>query len=203
MNADYVPEIAEHRPRDADFARIMAYGTAPSAPTTETPTMMPSPFRARPGHVSAQLPLVALPTAARCARLFVSDQLRRWHLHELDDTATLVACELVTNAVAATGTLEMPATYAVLHDLDLAVMAMRLLLTPGSLFVEVWDRDPNPPIPGNAGDFDENGRGLTLVTALTKTWGAYPTDTTAGGKVVWAEINIPAEGTGARYSRAR
>jgi len=74
---------------------------------------------------------------------------------------------------------------------------------PGSLFVEVWDRDPSPPVPGSPGDFDESGRGLTLVTALTEMWGAYPADTTAGGKVVWAEINIPAGRTGVRQRPAR
>jgi hypothetical protein len=158
--------------------------------------MIPSPFPPQPGRVTAELPLAALPTAPRCARLFVSEQLRRWRLDELNDTAELIACELVTNAVAATGTLEMPTTYAVLHDLDLAMVAMRLLPVPGSLFVEVWDRDPNPPVLGNPGYFDESGRGLTLVAALTKMWGAYPADVAVGGKVVWAEINIPAGRTG-------
>lgn len=153
--------------------------------------MMPSPFRPWPGRASRQLQLAALPTAARCARLFVSAQLRQWRLDELNDTAGLIACEIVTNAVAATGTLEMPANYGVLHDLDLAIVAMRLLQAPGSLFIEVWDSDPHPPVPGTPGLFDENGRGLTLVAALTKTWGAYPAEITAGGKVVWAAINIP------------
>lgn len=153
--------------------------------------MLPSPFRRLPGRLSSELPMVALPTAARCARLFVSERLRRWHLAELDETAGLVASELVTNAVAATGSLEMPATYAELHDLDLAIVVMRLLPMPGSLFVEVWDRDPSPPVPGDPGLLDESGRGLTLMGALTKTWGAYLADAAVGGKVVWAEIPIP------------
>jgi hypothetical protein len=164
-----------------------------------------SPFPSLPGRVSAELPLVALPTAPRCARLFVGDRLRRWNLAHLNDTTMLIACELVTNAVAATGTVEMPASYAALHDLDLAMVAMRLLHTPESLFVEVWDRDPNPPIPGTPGLLDESGRGLTLLAALSKTWGAYLTQAPAAGKVVWAAIDIPpspGERTNVRYGRA-
>ncbi|MCO6008829.1 ATP-binding protein [Actinoallomurus purpureus] len=59
--------------------------------------------------------------------------------------------------------------------------------------MEVWDADPHPPVLVDAGDLGENGRGLLLVTALAKAWDYYPSDSPIGGKVVWAEIDLPVE----------
>ncbi|SDN82624.1 ATP-binding protein, partial [Streptomyces wuyuanensis] len=38
---------------------------------------------------------------------------------------------------------------------------------------------------------DENGRGLFLVSQLSRRWGSRPIP---GGKVVWAEESLAAEG---------
>ncbi|MQA87712.1 MAG: ATP-binding protein [Streptosporangiales bacterium] len=137
--------------------------------------------------------LAALPTAVGCARRFTATQLRHWELAELIDGATLAVSELVTNAVQATGAVKMPRSYAELHDLPLATVVMRLRRTSASLVLEVWDADPHPPVPVDPGDCDEGGRGLSVVAAVAKAWGHYPSDAHAGGKVVWAELDVGAD----------
>lgn len=154
----------------------------------EAPTMTPSPFRTSPGDVWAELYLTALPTAVARARRFTEVTLHRWRLAACCDAVSLVASELLTNSVRATGPDTMPQTLDKLDDLDLAVVAVRLRSTPSSLFVEVWDSDPEPPMLTEADALDESGRGLTLVAALTTTWGHYACEGTTPGKVVWAEI---------------
>ena len=141
-----------------------------------------------PEAVSDELELAVLPSAVSLTRRFIEAHLRKWHLEEMTDTAALVASELVTNAIKATGITEGPADYARLHDVKLARVITRLRLSAPSLFIETWDGGPHPPVPACPGDLDEGGRGLMLVTALTTAWGHYPS---ASGKVVWAEITIP------------
>lgn len=170
--------------------------TKASAMPSPSPSPLPSPFRPRPEPASGDLHLSALPTAVGRARTFAREQVRRWRLEEptgydLPGTTDLITSELVTNAVKATGHAEMPA--ALLRDLRPALIVMRLRRADHSLFVEVWDQDPRPPIAKDADLLDESGRGLTLVTALCKAWDYYPSDSPAGGKVVWAELTIPAE----------
>jgi anti-sigma regulatory factor (Ser/Thr protein kinase) len=108
------------------------------------------------------------PAAASRARRLIRQTLAGWSLSELCDTTELLATELVTNAVRyATRPIEL-----------------RLLRTR-SLQCEVRDDDHYLPILLEAGDFDENGRGLLLVSRLAQKWGA---SRTAQGKVVWFEL---------------
>ncbi len=141
-----------------------------------------------PEAVSDELELAALPSAVSLTRRFIEAHLRKWHLEEMTDTTALIASELVTNAVKATGITETPTDYARLHDVKLARVITRLRLSGPSLFIDTWDGDPHPPVPARPDDLDEDGRGLMLVTALTAAWGHY---LSASGKVVWAEIAIP------------
>jgi hypothetical protein len=59
----------------------------------------------------------------------------------------------------------------------------------------VWDASPQPPIPMDAAQDAEHGRGLLLVEAVSKQWGWFPTQPgapqadTHHGKVVWAVIS--------------
>jgi anti-sigma regulatory factor (Ser/Thr protein kinase) len=157
-------------------------------PPIQAPAMRPSPFRSPAGGIWADLYMLAEPGAVPQARRFADAYLRRRRLTELSETVTLVASELVTNAVRHTRT--SPSSLIESDDLDQAIVAMRIRLTPAGLFVEVWDRDPRPPILTHATALDEGGRGLALVAALARTWHHYTCDTTTGGKVVWAEITI-------------
>ena len=155
----------------------------------EVPTMTPPPFRSSPGGAWADLYLIAEPSAVTQARRFTVTQLHRWRLMPLSETVTLVTSELVTNAVRVTCSPSVCLIESGGHEQP-AVVAVRLRRTPASLFVEVWDRNPRPPVLTHGGTFDEGGRGLPLVAAFTKAWDHYRCEGRGTGKVVWAEIAI-------------
>ncbi len=115
--------------------------------------------------------LAAELTSARRARMLVRRRLRRWALSELIPTAELLASELVTNAVR----------YAQ------GPIALRLV-REGGLVCEVLDDSAALPRLRHAGDEDERGRGLQVVSQLAQHWGARRT---LSGKVVWCELPLP------------
>lgn len=96
--------------------------------------------------------------------------------------------ELVTNAVKATGTTNPRPRWSELHNL--ALITVRLVVTADSLVIEVWDRDPSPPVPQHPEQADEAGRGLLIVAALCRRWHYFYPE--SGGKAVWGELVIPA-----------
>jgi len=110
-------------------------------------------------------------TPVRAARHFTRTHCAAWSLGRgACEDATLVASELVTNAI--------------LHARS--AMALRLVHEPHRLRVEVEDEDSRRPvIPAPDGDAT-GGRGLGLVSALAREWGV---DATRCGKVVWAELD--------------
>ncbi|MEU6707081.1 SpoIIE family protein phosphatase [Streptomyces wuyuanensis] len=113
-------------------------------------------------------------TAAHRARNLAAGQLAEWGLAGLEDSTTLIVSELVTNAVRhSTG------------PIDLRLTRQQVLT------VEVSDTGTCAPRPCNAGTSDENGRGLFLVSRLSRRWG---TRTTPGGKVIWAEKDLDPRG---------
>lgn len=129
----------------------------------------------------SHLELGALPGAVPCARLHTKLVLWEWGLGGLSEVAELLTSELVTNAVQATVAWTIP-----------AAVRLRLSSNKAHLLIEVWDADPRPPKPKvvDADDFpplEEGGRGLFLVTTLSKQSGWYPVRN-RGGKVVWAEV---------------
>ncbi|MEY9904651.1 serine phosphatase RsbU (regulator of sigma subunit)/anti-sigma regulatory factor (Ser/Thr protein kinase) [Catenulispora sp. MAP12-49] len=110
------------------------------------------------------------PAAVARSRRLIRQTLAGWSLTELRDIAELLVTELVTNAIRyATDPIEL-----------------RLLHT-STLLCEVRDDDHYLPILLEAGDLDEHGRGLFLVSRLAQRWGA---SRTAHGKVVWFELAI-------------
>lgn len=84
-------------------------------------------------------------------------------------TVTLVAHELVTNAVQHART-------------DFAV---RVDVSADAVHVEVHDDNPRRPVPTTPPRFATSGRGLGLVTSLADTWGVEADD---ARKVVWARL---------------
>jgi anti-sigma regulatory factor (Ser/Thr protein kinase) len=56
---------------------------------------------------------------------------------------------------------------------------------PGGVLAEVTDTDPSPPVPRQAMDLDDSGRGLHIVAALSATRGRRPE---GQGKVVFAVV---------------
>lgn len=148
-----------------------------------TPTPHPHPERA------SSLTLTALPTAVSCARHFTRHTLAHWRLHALTEAAELIASELVSNAVAATGIAVEQPGYAELYHQHLTTVTVRLRATGHRLLIEVWDASPTPPVLRDPTLDDERGRGLLLVATVSSAWGHDPTRT--GGKVVWAELGLP------------
>ncbi|ARP71756.1 ATP-binding protein [Streptomyces pluripotens] len=130
--------------------------------------------------------LAAVPTAVSCSRMFVRLVLRRWNLLDYTEDAELVVSELVTNAIRATGITNPEPK---LHDIQgHHVIGVQLRVLDTSLFVDVWDRSTEEPVIKEPKGDAESGRGLLLVSAMTKQWSVYRPP--AGGKVVWAELEI-------------
>jgi anti-sigma regulatory factor (Ser/Thr protein kinase) len=118
---------------------------------------------------------VMLPSAlcaAGLARQQVRAALASWGLGQLEDTAVLLATELVGNAVrhARHGGNEL---------------TLRIADTRAWLRIDVSDKDPRPPQPHLPAELDESGFGLVLVEALAAKWGV---DQATEGKTVWIEL---------------
>lgn len=97
--------------------------------------------------------------------------MARWGLQGLSDLTELLVSELVTNALRVGS-----------HEVSLRLMRV------GKLLVEVSDDDHNLPQLRRADADDEEGRGLALVSNLSRRWG---TSRKAVGKVVWFELALP------------
>jgi anti-sigma regulatory factor (Ser/Thr protein kinase) len=110
----------------------------------------------------------------RVARRVLTGQLTSWGLTHLADDLELIVTELVTNACRHAG----------------GVRGIELTARDGRVRVEVSDSDPTLPAKRLPTSDQPGGRGLLLVEALSRAWGAEPD---ARGKVVWAEV-APAEG---------
>lgn len=124
----------------------------------------------------AVLDLSALPTAPSHARAWTRQVLREWQSPVLSDAAELIVSELTTNAVLASRRQGCP------------FIRLTLTLDRRELAIAVHDYCPSAPEPGNAGDDDENGRGLLLVEAMSSRLGWYPFEDGTPGKVVWAVL---------------
>ncbi|MEV6029277.1 SpoIIE family protein phosphatase [Streptomyces sp. NPDC052036] len=111
------------------------------------------------------------PRAAGQAREFVREQLAAWGLDDLATTTELLASELMGNVIRhARGPIRLR------------------LLRSRSLTCEVYDGSLSTPRIRHAAYTDEGGRGLQLVAALSRRWGArYLRD----GKCIWTEQDIP------------
>ncbi|HEV2375630.1 MAG TPA: SpoIIE family protein phosphatase [Streptosporangiaceae bacterium] len=107
------------------------------------------------------------------ARSLVNDVMVAWHLDSLAPLTRLLTSELVTNAIRhAHG----PVTLRLIKE--------------GTLVCEVADSSPALPRLQHVADDDEQGRGLQIVSQLAHRWGARRT---TAGKVVWCELQLPAE----------
>ncbi|MEV1083188.1 ATP-binding protein [Streptomyces sp. NPDC050211] len=123
---------------------------------------------------------IALPHTA--AAVPVARALVRTALAELEhgadcDTAELLTAELVANAVE--------------HTAGSGPIELVVELLPSGCQVEVHDPDPAPPgnltrpLNGEPDPWQEHGRGLLLIRALSSSCGHRPTDS---GKAVWFRL---------------
>lgn len=103
-----------------------------------------------------------------------------WGSPELAERLELLASELVSNAVRHGGG----------HD-----VTVLLKVQGGTALLEVADHSDAEPIAHHAGDDDEGGRGLALVSLLSDAWGWHPAE--SGGKTVWASLAVSETGVAA------
>jgi len=127
--------------------------------------------RALPASHVATWDVPAEPAQVAHVRTLVSGQLEAWNLAAASFTTTLVASELVTNAIR----------YG-------APPIQLRLIRDTTLICEVSDASGTAPHLRRAGGFDEGGRGLMVVAQLTRRWG---TRYHAGGKTIWCEQMLP------------
>jgi anti-sigma regulatory factor (Ser/Thr protein kinase) len=109
--------------------------------------------------------------APRLARHFVAESLDAWHCPNPDHLAELLTSELVTNVVQHT------ASHVVLE-----VCVLDDILT-----ISASDASPAPPVTREITSDAEYGRGMRIVSELSRDWGVVPTQ---AGKTVWLELPL-------------
>jgi anti-sigma regulatory factor (Ser/Thr protein kinase) len=119
-----------------------------------------------------RLRLAPVPHSAGVARRFVAATCELWRCEDVSEDAVAIVSELIGNVVRHART-----------DADLRLELRRRLLT-----VAVLDQDPVFPVRRPPSATRESGLGLAIVTHLATAWGASQTST--GGKVVWATIRL-------------
>ncbi|MEH0635599.1 ATP-binding protein [Streptomyces bottropensis] len=155
-----------------------------TAPDVADPIPDTAPWLS-PAATTYTLSCPSLDTSPHIARDFVATVLRALGLDTLVDAAALCTSELVTNAcVHAKG----------------GGSVLRLTVESWRVRVIVYDGDENPPVMRELtpGGWEEGGRGLYLVDALTDGhWGTSATvpqgDGLArpDGKAVWFDLAAP------------
>jgi anti-sigma regulatory factor (Ser/Thr protein kinase) len=155
---------------DAKLARSLAAlrvsATVPVAPDEATARQL---LDRRPRVLARHLDLGQPRSATRRASSFVRAACADWQLDDIRDDATIVACELVDNAV--------------LH----AGPGYRLTLRYDAFGLAIAVRDRRPdrlpqPLPDGRGP-PQQLSGLFLVAALSREWGVNPSQ---DEKTVWA-----------------
>ncbi|MGW1618851.1 ATP-binding SpoIIE family protein phosphatase [Streptomyces sp. NPDC002172] len=150
--------------------------------TTDDAALLIAHTRAMPADDIASFGLPDDPRAAGQARELVRGQLSRWGLDDLSATTELLVSELVGNVIRhARGPMRMR------------------LLRSRILTCEVYDGSLSTPRIRHATYTDEGGRGLQLVAALSRRWGARYL---SGAKCIWTEQDIP-NGSGQAEVRGR
>ncbi|MFV0133114.1 ATP-binding protein [Streptomyces sp. HMX87] len=152
-------------------------------PAHPSPGHLPWGHLAPPGPASWRIALPHSVAAVPVARALVRTALAELEHGADRDTAELLTAELVANAVE--------------HTSGGAPIELVVELLPSGCQVEVHDPDPAPP-----GDltrpavtavdpWQEHGRGLLLIRALSSSCGHRPT---ASGKAVWFRLPaLPAQ----------
>jgi anti-sigma regulatory factor (Ser/Thr protein kinase) len=127
--------------------------------------------------------LVTLPTSPFWARRYTRTFLHscRGIGEDTAQTAELLVSELVTNAVRFAGDPARTLRYSERASASLIALSLRHF--GEHLLIEVHDTDDTPPALSRPGDGAESGRGLVLVSALSKEWSYFFPP--GGGKVVY------------------
>ena len=159
----------------------------PAGPATGSAWQAARPAEPRPMNAGT-LALVALPTSPFWARRYTRQFLDscRGIGEDTAATAELLVSELVTNAVRFSGDPVRGLRYSERAGAGLISLSLRQFRD--RLLIEVFDTDTHPPVLADADEDAENGRGLVLVTALSKEWSYFLLHD--GGKVVYCMLEI-------------
>ncbi|CAM5616431.1 ATP-binding protein [Streptomyces narbonensis] len=164
----------------------MPEAPGPAAGSAPGPAAGPATGRPASWHIRLPHTTAAVPIARALIRAALNDIEPGMAALPDGDTAELLTAELVANAVehtAGQGPIEL---------------VVELLAAPGGCQIEVHDPEPAGPAalvrPGPEVEVDpwqEHGRGLLLIRALSSDCGHRPT---AHGKAVWFTLpGIPAQ----------
>ena len=113
--------------------------------------------------------LPSTPYSVQMARFYIRAALTYHDLGRFAEDAEMVASELVTNAIKHAGASKF--------GLEVVRVA-----GPGAVAVIVTDPSPHPPVKRDPPGGTEHGRGLSIVDALSASWGWRPEDL---GKAVY------------------
>jgi anti-sigma regulatory factor (Ser/Thr protein kinase) len=141
------------------------------------------------GHelLSSRIAFTAAPAAVRGARHWIAGQLARTDPADLIDTAVLLVSELVTNAVHAS-----VAAAAATGRADPRLIELAVARTRDTVRIEVADSARESLLaPSDPSADDESGRGMQVISALSKRWGCWSGHL---GKVVWCELAAATHG---------
>ncbi|MFF5481635.1 ATP-binding protein [Streptomyces sp. NPDC012935] len=149
------------------------------------PRRLTGPEVPRTSPRSAALLLVGAEQGCGRARDFVRRTLDDWALDHCSADALTVVTELLANAVLHAVT--PPSAEATLSRPEGEIWLRLSLRRPAHLVCAVADPSDHPPVYPHAGDpFDEHGRGLRIIDALSEHWGW--TRRQPAGKTVWAML---------------
>jgi anti-sigma regulatory factor (Ser/Thr protein kinase) len=126
--------------------------------------------------IDAHISLRPEPTQVAVARRFVADTLEKWGIRDLQEVASLLVSELVTNSVVHAGS-----------DITLTLSSEG----PQVRF-EVRDGSAHPPVDLNVPLPSPNGRGVRIVAAMAADWGVESVPD--HGKAVWFTLRVPEPG---------
>jgi anti-sigma regulatory factor (Ser/Thr protein kinase) len=114
------------------------------------------------------------PESVHAARHVVKAALAEWNMSALADTAELVVSELASNAVvhARRGSFRVTLNF----------------IGGNRVRVAVFDRSTTLPAQSVPDGDEDHGRGLAIVDAVSRQWGADPL---RWGKRVWADLEMP------------
>jgi CheY-like chemotaxis protein len=173
LMSGYPPRELRLAARSAGAVGFLSKDTAPSRLGDELVTLAGVVDAVEGVLVDSSARLASDVRSPGAARRFVAQMLGPWQLGSLLDTVTLLASELVTNAVVHGGA-----------GLDLGIVVQ---LTERAARVEVSDNSDLPPNLGTPELGEESGRGLWMVATMARAWGVrrHP----GGGKTVWFEVD--------------
>lgn len=158
------PELARRRIRHSPITRYVPVHTSVRAALDSLAT---PPARRR-----AVLELPYDPCSAAAARRFVNVVCTRWGITDLITDATMIASELVENAMQHAA----------------SESRLRLELRDQMFTIAVYDDNPTPVKLVEPWTGATPRLGLMMVSRLANTWNCAPT--LAGGKVVWGVLRL-------------